>query len=345
MKKFHLITDAWTPQTNGVVTTWTTVLEHLRSCFDIQVVHAGDFKTVPLPTYPEIRIAKNPWIMQGMIEEYRADHIHIATEGPLGVYARRYLVKRCIPFTTSLHTKFPEYVHERAHIPLSIGYRFMRWFHRPALRTMCTTPTHRRELLTWGLKDLVVWGRGVDVEKYQPQPLLHRARPRLLFVGRVAVEKNIESFCEMAIDADKIVVGDGPQRPQLQAKYPAVAWLGYLKGQALVDEYAQADVFVFPSKTDTFGLVMLEANACGTPVAAFPTTGPIDVISEGIIGCLDNDLGKAVRRALNVPRENCRRHAEDNTWAVVAERLRDSVVQVDWTRLETTIRRRAKLVF
>ena len=344
MKKFLLITDAWAPQTNGVVTTWTTVLGQLGASFDIKVLHVGDFMAMPLPTYPEIQIAKNPWIMKGMIEAYRPDHIHIATEGPLGVYARRYLVKHCIPFTTSLHTKFPEYVNERTHLPLSVGYRFMRWFHRPAIRTMCTTNTHKEELEDWGLTDLVVWGRGVDSVKFQPQELTARARPRLLYVGRVAVEKNIEAFCRLDVDADKVVVGDGPQRAELEKRYQDVTWRGYKKGRDLVDEYAQADLFVLPSLTDTFGLVMLEANACGTPVAAFPVTGPLDVVEEGVNGCLDSDLSAAVKHALLVPRNQCREHAARNTWASVVERLISNVAQVDWDAMHRTGAKRLKLV-
>ncbi len=332
MKKFLLITDAWAPQTNGVVTTWVTVLGHLEAAgYEIKVIHAGLFKTMPLPTYPEIQLARNPWIMKTMIAEFAPDHVHIATEGSLGLYARNLLVKRNIPFTTSLHTKFPEYVQERVKLPLRIGYKFMRWFHGPAVRTLCTTASHKAELESWGLSDLVVWSRGVDIERFQPQPLSARARPRLVYVGRVAVEKNIEAFLEIDIDADKVIVGDGPQRVELEKKYPEAHWLGYRKGQPLVDEYASADVFVFPSLTDTFGLVMLEANACGTPVAAFPVTGPVDVVVDGVNGCLDEDLAKAVEGALALSREACRAHAEQHTWGVVAQRLMDSLVSVSWT--------------
>ena len=332
MKKFLLITDAWAPQTNGVVTTWNSVLGHLEAAgYEIKVVHAGLFKTFPLPTYPEIELARNPWIMKQMIAEFAPDHVHVATEGSLGLYARRLLVKHNVPFTTSLHTKFPEYVQERVKLPLSVGYRFMRWFHGPAVRTLCTTASHKAELESWGLDDLIVWSRGVDIEKFQPQLLSERDRPRLVYVGRVAVEKNIEAFLALDIDADKVIVGDGPQRTELEKKYPDVHWLGYRKGQPLVDEYAAADVFVFPSLTDTFGLVMLEANACGTPVAAFPVTGPVDVVVEGLNGCLHDDLGVAVDGALKLSREACRDHAENKSWAVVAQRLMDNLVSVSWT--------------
>ena len=334
-----LITDAWSPQTNGVVTTWQTVIRHFESAgIEVTVVHAGLFKTWPLPTYPEIKIARNPWLLKAMIRDVKPDAIHVATEGPLGIYARRLLPKCGIPYTTSLHTKFPEYVYERGRIPLSIGYAFMRWFHRPATTTLCTTQSHKAELESWGLQDLVVWGRGVDIDRFRQQVLTERERPRLLYVGRVAVEKNIETFLALDLsaekdedkDADKIVVGDGPQRSALQAKYPEVQWRGYKYDADLVAEYAQADVFVFPSLTDTFGLVMLEANACGTPVAAFPVTGPVDVVIDGQNGALDEDLSRAVKRALHISRDQCRRHAEQNTWEVVAERLRENLVRVDW---------------
>ena len=294
-----LITDAWAPQTNGVVTTWQTVIKYLEgSGVHVTVVHAGLFNTWPLPTYPEIKIARNPWLMKSIIAETKPDAIHVATEGPLGIYARRLLPRSGIPYTTSLHTKFPEYVHERARLPLSVGYAFMRWFHRPAETTLCTTQSHKEELESWGLRDLYVWGRGVDIERFHEQALTARERPRAVYVGRVAVEKNIEAFLSLDLDIDKVVVGDGPLKASLEAKYPQVQWRGYRYGEELVTEYAQADVFVFPSLTDTFGLVMLEANGCGTPVAAFPVTGPIDVVSEGINGALDNNLALAIDRAL-----------------------------------------------
>lgn len=336
IRSLLLITDAWSPQTNGVVTTWQTVIKHLEaSGVDVTVVHAGLFKTWPLPTYPEIKIARNPWLMKSIIRDTNPDAIHIATEGPLGVYARRLLLKCGIPYTTSLHTKFPEYVYERARLPLSVGYAFMRWFHQPAQTTLCTTKSHKEELESWGLRDLFVWGRGVDIERFQVQTLTDRERPRGLYVGRVAVEKNIESFLSLDVDIDKVVVGDGPLKESLESKYPEVEWLGYKYGEELVTEYAQADVFVFPSLTDTFGLVMLEANGCGTPVAAFPVTGPIDVVTEGLNGALDDDLALAIDRALQIPRAQCRQHAESNTWDVVANRLKDNLVSIDWSNVLT----------
>ena len=334
MTRLLLITDAWTPQTNGVVTTWKTVIEHLRQLdVAVEVVHAGLFHTWPLPTYPEIRIARDPWFMKMLLGENRPDHVHIATEGPLGIYGRRLCRRVRLPFTTSLHTKFPEYAYERVRLSLASGYRFMRWFHRAAVRTLCTTESHRRELTSWGFENLVVWGRGVDIEHFQVQVLRPRARPVALYVGRIAVEKNVAAFLDLPGDLDKVVVGDGPLRAGLEKSYPQVRWLGYRHGQDLVDAYAQADVLVFPSKTDTFGLVMLEANACGTPVAAYPVTGPVDVVQPGVNGVLDLDLAVAVRGALEIPRASCRAYAQTHTWTNVAQRLKDNLEPIDWSRV------------
>ncbi|MAT84053.1 MAG: alpha-mannosyltransferase [Gammaproteobacteria bacterium] len=322
MKRLLIVTDAWHPQTNGVVTTLTSVIEHLPALgYETRVIHPGLFATVPLPSYPEIRVAREPWKLVRLLDAAAPDTVHLATEGPLGLAARRYLLRRGIPFTTSLHTKFPEYVNERVALPLAVGYRFLRWFHRPAERVLCTTESHRQELARWGMRNLVVWGRGVDTDRFRPAPREARARPRLLYVGRVAVEKNIEAFLDLDIDAEKRVVGDGPARTELARRHSDVRWLGYRHGDALVAEYAQADAFVFPSRTDTFGLVMLEAMACGTPVAGYPVTGPRDVVTEGVNGCLDDDLEAAVRRALVLDRRRCRAHALTLGWPQVAERL------------------------
>lgn len=318
-----LVTDAWTPQTNGVVTTLKAVLERLPAfAVEVVVVHPGQFRQMPLPGYREIPLVLNPWQFAAHFEREAPDTVHLATEGPLGIAARCFLARRGIPFTTSLHTKFPEYFKERVHTPLSIGYRILRWFHRPAVNTLCTTASHRAELHRWGLDNLEVWGRGVDTERFRPDPdRVSRERPRLLYVGRVSVEKNLTAFLDLELAADKVVVGDGPAKAELEAAYPEVEWLGFRHGQALVDEYARADVFVFPSLTDTFGLVMLEAMACGTPVAAFPVTGPIDIVVSGSNGALDADLGAAVRAALTVDRAACRRFALENGWDRIAARF------------------------
>lgn len=348
MKRALIVTDAWSPQTNGVVTTLQAVIAHLPACgYEVEVVHPGAFDTLPLPSYPEIRVARNPWRVADVIVAARPDTVHIATEGPLGLWARGVLCRHGLPFTTSLHTKFPEYVQARTGLPRALGYRFLRWFHAPAEATLCTTRSHVEELAAWGLQHLVVWGRGVDLGRFQPRlqyRLQHRLqarlqsglapadtrRPRLLYVGRVAVEKNLDAFLRLPIDADKIVVGDGPARAALERAYPEATWLGYRHGAELVEQYRAADAFVFPSCTDTFGLVMLEAMACGTPVAAYPVTGPRDVVLEGVSGALDADLAAAVERALRVDRASCRAYAESHSWAAVAARMAATFAPIDW---------------
>lgn len=324
-----VVTDAWRPQTNGVVTTLECVIERLRGAgHEVSVVEPGLFRTWPMPGYPEIRVAVNPWRIGRLIEAAAPDSIHVATEGPLGVAALRWLRRRGVPFTTSLHTKFPEYLHARIGLPLSIGYACLRWFHRDAWRTLVTTESHREELAARGFEHLEVWGRGVDTTRFRPLPRRPRHAPRLLYVGRVAVEKNLDAFLSLDVQGRKVIVGDGPARAALEARFPDAEWLGYRHGDALVEQYADADVFVFPSRTDTFGLVMLEANACGTPVAAYPVTGPVDVVVDGVNGALDADLAAAIERALAVDRAGCRAFAERHGWDAIADRLLDAQVPV-----------------
>jgi glycosyltransferase involved in cell wall biosynthesis len=258
-----------------------------------------------------------------------ADCYHVATEGPLGLLARRWLGRRGLAYTSSLHTRFPEYVNARLPwLPVSLGYRFLRWFHRPARRTLVTTPSLRRELAARGFDHLQVWGRGVDTDTFAP--LKNRQQdhpgPLLVYVGRVAVEKNLQAFLSLRLPGTKMVVGDGPALAQLRSAYPEALFTGYRYGAELAELYGRADVFVFPSRTDTFGLVMLEAMACGTPVAAYPVTGPIDVVREGETGALDEDLTQAIRRALSVSRESCRLHALGHSWGRCAGTFADSLV-------------------
>jgi len=341
LKRALIITDAWAPQTNGVVTTLQSVIRHLpEHGYAAEVIHPGLFESVPLPTYPEVRLARDPWRLGRMIAELEPDAIHVVTEGPLGLWARGLLCRWLIPYTTSLHTKFPEYVAARTGLPAHIGYRYLRWFHRPALRTLCATESHRAELERRGFGHLVVWGRGVDTDRFRPLPRMARERPRLLYVGRVAVEKNLAAFLQLDAPGDKIVVGDGPARAELQRRYPDAIWRGYLHGDALVAEYADADVTVFPSVTDTFGLVLLESMACGTPVAAYPVTGPRDVVRPGLTGALCDDLGRAVTVALQLDRSACRAYAETQNWSTVAARLAANFARADW---EDAVRRRPSL--
>lgn len=330
MKKLVLITDAWYPQTNGVVTTLARVSELIaKRGIKTVVIHPGLFRSTPMPGYSEIRLAVDLWHFGRIFREQQADYVHIATEGPLGMVARRWLVRQRLAFTTSLHTRFPEYVNKRLpFVPVNLGYRFLRWFHKYSANVLVTTSSLERELLSRGFDNLRVWGRGVDLDTYTPTARTEHdyQEPLQLYVGRVAVEKNLRAFLDLRNYGKKVVVGDGPSLNQLRREYPEVLFTGYKYGQDLAEWYARADVFVFPSLTDTFGLVMLEAMACGTPVAAFPVTGPVDVVKEGVTGALDDDLSEAVKRALRIPRENCRAFALEHSWQHCADIFAESLV-------------------
>jgi glycosyltransferase involved in cell wall biosynthesis len=317
--KVLIVTDAWTPQVNGVVRT-LEILGRDLSALGHQVHYAtpeGRW-TVPMPTYSEIRLALFPrGPLEREIREFAPDAIHIATEGTLGLAARAICLKYSIPFTTSFHTRFPDYI--RARFPF-IGeetvYRFLRWFHRPATAMMVATASLKRELEGKGFRNTRIWSRGVDTEQFRPiaEARLPFAAPIWLNVGRIAVEKNIEAFLKLDLPGTKVLVGDGPARAGLERAYPAAKFLGPLVGEPLARAYAGSDVFVFPSRTDTFGLVILEALACGTPVAAYPVQGPQDVVGESEAAALDEDLAAACRRALLIPREAARDFALAHSW-------------------------------
>ena len=330
--KLLLITDAWEPQTNGVVTTYKNVINELKaSGLEIDVLNPGEFWKVPMPGYAEIPLAINLWKVGGRIANSKADYIHVATEGPLGLAARRFLTKNKLCFTTSFHTRFPEYVNKRLpFIPVGYGYKFMRWFHNPSSRVMVTTPSMEADLKQYGFENMTVWGRGVDTELFRPngKSVANTRHPVFLYVGRVAVEKSVEEFLTLDLPGQKIVVGDGPSRTELQKKYPSVEFAGYKFGRELAGYFACADVFVFPSRTDTFGLVMLEALACGTPVAAYPVPGPVDVVEQGITGFLNEDLKSAALAALQLNRNDCRRYAEQRSWNACANTLYKSLVPI-----------------
>ncbi len=316
--KIAIITDAWYPQTNGVVTTLNRTGECLRQMgHEVKYITPEPFKTIPLPTYKSIRLALFPKRkVFAMLDAFMPDAVHIATEGPLGMAAKRYCKKRGLKFTTAYHTQFPQYVRLRAPIPISLTYAILRRFHGQAQRTMVPTETQRQELLKWGFKNVVVWSRGVDVDLFKPSDkgFLTDPRPISLFVGRVAVEKNIEAFLDLDLPGTKYVVGGGPDLEALCDKYPKAKFVGFKYGEELAKHIAAADVFVFPSRTDTFGLVMLEAMACGVPVAAFPVVGPIDVVKQGETGVLDEDLKKATLAALELSPDDARAYAEQNSW-------------------------------
>ena len=318
-----IATDAWLPQINGVVRTFTATIKHLEDMgHTVRVISPDQFRTVPCPTYPSIRLALLPGRRIARIFSAFAPHaIHIATEGPIGLAARNICCRRRLPFTTSYATKFPEYIHARIRLPLSSGYAAMRWFHKPSRAVMVATPSLQRDLDARGFRNLVRWTRGVDTELFRPRDksFLTDPRPILLYAGRVAVEKNIEAFLSLPNPGTKYVVGDGPQLPPLQKKYPSVRFVGMKHGEELARFYAAADVFVFPSRTDTFGLVILEALASGVPVAAYPVTGPLDVINSSGVGVLNENLSLAVQQALTISPTQCRAFALQFSWQRVAE--------------------------
>ncbi len=321
--RIAIVTDAWFPQVNGVVRTLSRVRDELGALgHAVEVVAPERFRTVPCPTYPEIRLALFPGrAVRKLLDAFAPEAIHIATEGPLGWAARRYCRRRGLPFTTSFHTKFPEYIQARFRLPARWGYAVMRRFHRPSRGVMVATRSLAETLEAAGFVNLRRWTRGVNTELFRPRPgrALDLPRPVLLFVGRVAVEKNVEAFLKLDLPGTKVVVGDGPQRAALARKYPDVVFTGYKTGEDLAAHVAAADAFVFPSLTDTFGLVLLEALASGVPVAAFPVTGPIDVIRDPAVGCLDADLATAVREALTKDPAACRAYAEGYSWRACAE--------------------------
>jgi glycosyltransferase involved in cell wall biosynthesis len=316
--RIALATDAWRPQTNGVVTTLARTLEGLeRRGHVIRAVHPSEFRTVPCPTYPEIRLALFPGRrLQRMLHEFAPDAVHIATEGPLGQATRAWCLREGMPFTTSYHTQFPQYIRARFPVPERWTYAFLRRFHGAARRVMVATEHIRRDLERNGFRNLAMWSRGVDLELFRPGDLefLPGVRPILLYAGRVAVEKNLEAFLGLELPGTKYVIGGGPALEELRARFPAAVFTGYKYGEELARHIASADVFVFPSRTDTFGLVLLEAMACGVPVAAYPVVGPIDVVLNGVSGCLHDDLATAVTGALALDRGDCRRHALQSTW-------------------------------
>ncbi len=312
------MTDAWFPQVNGVVRTLDTIRGLLTNLgHQVTLVSPDQFRSLPCPTYPEIRLAMaSPRWIDKIVDEVQPHAIHIATEGPLGVLARWRCQRRGLAFTTSYHTRFPEYVAARWRVPLSWTYGFFRWFHAPACCVMVSTPSVEAVLRERGFERISRWSRGVDTELFRPRDksFFPYPRPISLYVGRVAVEKSIEDFLKLDLAGTKVVVGDGPQISELRARYPNVIFVGTKSGEDLAHHYAGADVFVFPSRTDTFGLVLLEALASGIPVAAYPVPGPIDVINGSGAGCLDDDLGAAVRRASLIPADVCRAHAESFSW-------------------------------
>ncbi len=330
--RIAIATDAWAPQVNGVVRTLQAVTAELGQMgHEVCVIAPDQFLTLPCPSYPEIRLALTTQFGVGRrIAEFGAEAIHIATEGPIGLAARRHCISRGLAFTSAYHTQFPDYVAERTGMPADWFWRYIRWFHGPSAAILASTPSVEAILEGRGIGPVRRWGRGVDLDLFRADRPGHAAladlpRPIQLYVGRVAVEKNIEAFLSCDTPGTKVIVGDGPARSSLQMAYPDAVFLGALHGEELASAYSGADVFVFPSRTDTFGLVMIEALACGTPVAAYPVTGPIDVLAPGSSG-MDEDLAAAIGRALACDRTDAAAYGATFGWRQSAEQFFQALV-------------------
>jgi glycosyltransferase involved in cell wall biosynthesis len=320
-----LATDAWHPQVNGVVRTWETSIRHLqRRGHEVSVLEPSQFPSVPAPRYPEIRLGyPRRRTVERTLREFRPDVVHIATEGPVGLGIRAACRRHRFRFTTSYHSKFPEFLNHLLHVPVGWTYRYMRWFHSASSGVFVSTPALEAELAGHGFRNMRRWSRGIDLSLFRPYPKSWTyPRPVALYAGRVSREKNLEAFLSIDAPGTKVVVGDGPIRETLAAKYPKAVFLGYRSGAALAEAYSNADVFVFPSTTDTFGLVMIEAMACGVPVAAYPVVGPVDVVTAPGVGALNADLATAMAEALRTgDRVACVRHAGTFSWETCTDQL------------------------
>ena len=332
MKRLALVTDAWHPQTIGVVNTLSRLVKHLESHgTEVLVVAPDTHRTVPLPSYAEIRVARDPWRAIPRIRAFKPDAVHVATEGPLGFWVSAWLRRRGLRFTTSFHTRFPEYLRARYPIPLALSYRIERWFHGRAEHTLVGTQSLIRELNQRRVgRRLVHWPRGVDAERFHPRYRrtdTYPARgPVWLYVGRVTVEKRLDDFLRLPLPGTKVIVGDGPSRPELQRRYPNVVWRGWRYGEELSTHFASADCFVFPSRTETFGNVILEAFASGLPVASVPAPGPSDLITEGVNGAIGDDLRAACARAITCARGQARASALPFTFQASHKQFRAHLV-------------------
>lgn len=351
-----IVTDAWEPQVNGVVRTLQTLGEELRAAgYNVEYITPQDFVTIPAPSYPEIRLAISHWFSLGKkLKAMKPYAVHIATEGTLGVTARFFCKRRGIPFTTSFHTKFPEYVQARWKAPLSWGYAVIRWFHKPSRGVLVATRSLREELNGWGLFNLTPWTRGVKADLFRPDAAaampVDLPRPIYLYVGRVAVEKNLEAFLWLDLPGSKLIVGDGPARKALEKKFPDTHFAGAQYGEALSSYYAGSDVFVFPSKTDTFGLVVIEALSSGLPVAAYPVPGPRDILEprdyEGAekAGALNEDLREAALKAATLSKEDARAFASHFSWGACRDMFLGNLAPIPREWAEAGLPRRRDMV-
>ncbi len=325
--KIAIVTDAWEPQVNGVARTLKQTVNHLvKMGHKVYLITPEGHRTIPCPSYPSIPLALFPGKkVSADLVKVNADAIHIATEGPLGMAAKRWCLRNKIKFTTSYHTQFPEYLRLRAPVPMNWTYSWLKRFHGKAEKTLVPTKSMQTRLYQRGFSNVHVWGRGVDTTIFTPNnpQSMNLPQPISLYMGRVSVEKNIEAFLQLDLTGSKIIVGDGPDLEMLKQRYPDVLFSGAKFGKELASWVAAADVFVFPSKTDTFGLVLLEAMACGIPVAAYPVTGPNDVVSNGVTGILDDDLTKAVHGALQLNPQDCIDYAKNNSWQVCTKVFAD----------------------
>lgn len=332
MTRITVVTDAWHPQVNGVVRSIErTNAELIAMGAEVTMVTPDLFRTIPLPSYPEIRVAISTYRRVAReIERGQPSYVHIATEGPLGLKARKWCRRHGMPYTTSYHTRFPEYVAARLPVPESWLYALVRRFHNGGAGCMVATDTLAAELSARGFRNLMRWGRGIDAELFRPRPdeeslFPHLPRPIFINVGRVAVEKNLDAFLALDLPGSKVVVGDGPQRASLERRYPKVHFAGVKIGEDLARAYASADVFVFPSRTDTFGNVLLEALASGLPVAAYPVMGPLDILGDSDAGILDEDLRAACLGALAIDPAAARELALSFSWRRAAMQFLDNV--------------------
>jgi len=332
--RIAIVTDAWEPQVNGVVRTLQSVRRVLEGQgHKVKVISPDLFYSVPCPTYPEIRLAMvRSRTIGDLLDEFSPHAVHLATEGPVCVAARRWCLRHDFPFTTAYHTQFPDYVEARSGVPAEWVWRYIRWFHAPARAILASTASIRQALVDHGLTQVQHWGRGVDLSNFHPGVTPHPAMAELpgpvqLYVGRVAVEKNLEAFLASGHPGTKVVVGDGPARAALEAKYPDAKFMGSMFGAELAQAYRAADVFVFPSRTDTFGLVMIEALACGTPVAAYPVTGPVDILTPET-GAMAEDLDAAIAQALTRDRDACAAYGRSFTWEASAAQFLAALVPI-----------------